>query len=407
MSLQANGSGVVTGKFTVPSGVPVGAKLVQFEGRAGSRAAATFVGRGQITVRELRQVQTETTIVTTFLQRYDPLAETFTLDAAALISGVDVWVCAKGASGRTLVEIREVSNGVPTQVVVTSAVKQTTALLVGQYNRFSWAPLRLEAGREYAVVVACDDAVTAVGVAELGKFDAAQQRWVTRQPYQVGVLLSSSNASTWTPHQEKDLTFKLLATPLAATTATIALPSVNVTAADELIVLAAVERPTAATDCVFRITLPDSTEYTVAEGEVILLPAAVTGTIAWAAILSGEAMATPRLHKDVQLVAATRATAGTYVTRALPAGAGSKVSVYFEGLKPGTASWTIEVAPDGLGTGGWTAVPFVSGTAIGDGWIDYTYRLASYGGANAAVRVTLSGDARNRPEMRKFRVVVT
>lgn len=52
---------------------------------------------------------------------------------------------------------------------------------------------------------------TAIKVAELGKYDAVNSRWVTSQSYQVGILLSSSNASTWTLHQNLDLTFRLLA----------------------------------------------------------------------------------------------------------------------------------------------------------------------------------------------------
>lgn len=59
----------------------------------------------------------------------------------------------------------------------------------------------LQAKREYAVVVLCDDATTALYVAELGKQDPTRG-YVTSQPYQVGVLLSSSNASTWTAHQD-------------------------------------------------------------------------------------------------------------------------------------------------------------------------------------------------------------
>lgn len=57
-------------------------------------------------------------------------------------------------------------------------------------------------------------------MAELGKYDAVHERWVTSQPYQVGVLLSSSNASTWTPHQDRDLTFRLLGARFTATIVT-------------------------------------------------------------------------------------------------------------------------------------------------------------------------------------------
>ena len=412
MALTANSQGVVTGRFTIPAGIPTGTKLVEFEGSGGSSARATFTGRGQITIQELRRVQTITTTITDNFERYDPLAETFTLNQTALISGVDLWFTAKGTTGRTFVEIRECENGVPTARVVASALLQTKNLLLNQWQRFSWAPVRCQGQREYAVVVGCDDAVTKCALAELGKYDSSAQKWITAQPYQIGVMLSSSNASTWTAHQDRDLTFRVLHTPLAATTTTVALPDVAVSGCDELMVLAAVERPTPECDVVFQITLPlggsitaDNQVVTIAEGDRVLLPGTVTGTIKWVAILSGSVDSTPRLHKDLELVWGTRATSGTYITRLLPAGAGSKVSVYFEGIMPGSAGVVVEVSDSG--TGSFVPVPFVSGTAIGEGWVDYTYRLLNYSLNSAVVRVTLTGDARNRPMLRKLRVVIS
>lgn len=412
MATTADGNGQITGHFTIPAGVPIGTKLVEFEGAGGTKANAFFTGRGQITVTEMRQIQNRTTIVTQNFERYDPIAETFTLLADHIVSSVDVWPTAKGSSGNTIVEIRECDNGVPTQTVVVSDVKPTASLLLNQWQRFSWEGVRLQRGREYAIVVGCDDAVTRMATAELGKFDSSAQTWVTQQAYQIGVLLSSSNGSTWTAHQDRDLTFRLNSTPFASTTDTVPLPDVTLTNADELMVFAAVERPTPDCDVVFQITLPlgngvtaDNRVVTVAEGERVLLPVQVTGTLQWVAILTGSAAATPRLHKDVQMVWGTRATTGTYVTRSLPAGAGSKVSVYFEGFVPGTASMAIAVADTPTGT--FTPVAFVSGTAIGEGWVDYVYRLATFNPATAVVRVTLTGDARNRPMVRKFRVVVS
>ena len=409
MPITANAQGQVSGRFTVPANVPPGAKLVEFVGLGGSKGQATFVGRGQITTRELRQVHTETTIITRHLEAFDPLAETFTLAAPAFISACDLWFTAKGATGTTLVQIRETTAGVPTRAVIAEQRVPTSTLLLNQWMRFNWPPIRLEPGVEYAVVVGCDEGVTALAVAELGKFDNNVQRWVTAQPYQVGVLLSSSNGSTWTPHQDRDLAFRLMATPLAATTRTVPLPDQAVTGVDELIVLAAVERPTNECDVTFTITMPDNSQVTVSEGERVLLPATVTGTLRWAANLSGTLTATPRLSKDVQLVVCSRMATGTYVTRAITAGTSSKVSVYYEANTPsagGTASTVaIHVSADAGAT--WTPVPVVSGVNLGNGWIDTTARLTGFNGANAVVRVTLAGNARARPQVRKFRVVIT
>jgi hypothetical protein len=406
MAIAANSQGQVSGRFTIPANVPPGAKLVQFLGAGGSKGNATFVGRGQLTITELRQARTETTIVTTHIEAYDPLAETFTLSAPAFIGSTDIWICDKGVSGTTLVQIRETGNGVPTRAVIAEARIKTSLLLTGQYNRFSWPPVRLEQGVEYAIVIGCDDAVTAAGVAELGKFDNAAQKWVTSQPYQIGVLLSSSNGSTWTAHQDRDLVFKLNATPLASTSRTIALPDQTVTNCDELIVLAAVERPTADCDCTFTLTLPDNSQVTVAEGERVLLPVTVNGIIRMSATLTGTLVATPSLHKDVQLVYCSRAASATYVTRAITAGTSSKVSVYFEAAAPAPSSVLVEVSPNGA-TGTWTTLPVVSAVALGGGWMDTTCRMTGYNNPNAVIRITLTGSARARPQVRKLRVVIT
>lgn len=405
--LVADGSGKIAGAFQIPPGIPVGSKLVKFRGQAGSAASASFVGRGSITIEELRSVQNIRTTVTDDYERYDPLAETFSLTAPALISGVNLWFCTKGAYGNTFVEIRRSQNGVPTSAVITSAVLPTTSLLTGQWQKFAWDPIRLDANVEYAIVVGADDATTACQIAELGQFDAAANQYVTSQPYQVGVLLSSSNGSTWSPDQTGDLTFQLLGTPTAASTTTIPLPPVTVTNCNELMVLAAIERPTSADDCVFQLTLPDgaSTVITIGEGAVTLLPSTITGTIQWSAILTGSLSSTPRLAKDIQLVWGQRATTDTYVSRALVGGSSVNVTVYAETLTPGTSSIIVQAATTPAGP--WTTIPLVSGTPVGDGWISNVYKLAAWNQQTAVLKVTQSGDAWNRPMLRKLRGVVT
>lgn len=403
MAIQADSQGRVVGRITIPSGVPAGAKLVEFQGRGSSKASATFIGRGKVSVTELRAVQNIRTTTTEFFERYDPQGESFTLNAPTLVSGAEVWFCAKGGSGRTFVEIRESMNGWPTSVVVANAVVQTASLLLNQWMRFSWPAVRLEAGREYWLIVGCDDPTTSIAMAELGSFDPAAQQFVTQQPYQVGVRVSSSNGVTWTAHQDSDLAFRLLRTPTAANTARVTLPDVAINACDELMVLAAVERPTADCDCVFELTLPDNSIVRVGEGEIVLLPSQMTGTIKWAAILTGAPDATPRLAKDVQLVWGRRAASGDYVSRAMIAGAGTVLNVYFEALVPGTGALKVEAAD--TATGAWVTVPFLKATDIGDGWTDRSYRLSGITATTQVVRVTVTGDARNRPLIRKLRAV--
>jgi len=112
----------------------------------------------------------------------------------------------------------------------------------GNPTRVALDPVALDANREYALVVLTDDANHAVSVAELGKYDP-RTGWVTAQPYQIGVLLSSSNGITWTPHQSQDLTFRLLACHFTQTQKTVNLGQYTVTNLSDVMMLAGVERP--------------------------------------------------------------------------------------------------------------------------------------------------------------------
>lgn len=178
----------------------------------------------------------------------DPLAQTFVLDKATQLAGVDLWFTAKGGDVR--LQIRDVANGVPSRTVLAEAHIPASSIVVsgGGHTRVLLpSPLSLAAGTEYAFVVLCDDAETALSVAELGKFDATAQQWVVSQPYQVGVLLSSSNASTWTAHQDRDLTFRLLEASFSGASSQQELGSVSVAGATDLLLLSLSETPNADT----------------------------------------------------------------------------------------------------------------------------------------------------------------
>lgn len=139
-TVTADSSGKLTGTFTIPADVPAGTKLVEFRGgEGGSTAQATFVGQGTLEVTTLRQVQTVTNT------NIDPLAQTFMLDKAVQLAGVDVWFTARGDSG-VRVQIRDVSNGVPTRTVLAEAVVPAASLVVtgggipvsGSTRRWRW-----------------------------------------------------------------------------------------------------------------------------------------------------------------------------------------------------------------------------------------------------------------------------
>jgi hypothetical protein len=474
MPLTANGFGQITGSFTIPANVPIGTKRVTFLGNQGSFGAARFIGSGTILTRTQRQL---TTIETRF---WDPLAQTFRLEAGRHVTGVDFKFTAKGSSNnKVYLEIRETELGLPNATTLAEGVLQGGAITVGAWNKISLTrPVYLEPGVEYAMVLLTDDAAHAVGLAELGKFDSAAQQFVTSQPYTIGTMLKSSNASTWTPVQESDLTFRMYGANFTSTTRTITLGqlrgatvssltrsgstatlttstphgfttgqkvvisgaaqtdyngaftvtvtgpttftftvagspvtpatgTIRVSAGDvtDLVALAGVERISSQTDAEFIFERPDGSQIRGADNARIQLAEDLNVALTMKAVLRGTTTASPYLFAGSQSVFGNLGESGTYISRAVACAAGAKVSCTFESLLPGASGVTVEFQKS---DGTWQAVALTSSSAVGDGWVEQIHTVASFtaGGTTTRVRLTLTGAAAARPQLRQLRLVV-
>lgn len=401
--IAANASGLLTGSFQIPQAIPAGAKLVEFLGAGGSYGSATYVGRGQIVTETRRR------ILTTVVNRWDPLAQTFTLPERRVIGGLELWFTAKGGSAPVIVQIRETQVGLPTTTVLTEGRLNASEIKTdGNPTRITLDPVALDANREYAIVVLTDDANHAVSVAELGKYDP-RTGWVTAQPYQIGVLLSSSNGITWTPHQTQDLTFRLLGCRFSQTSKTVSLGQYIVTNLSDVMALAGVERPAAGTDVQFLATDAQGRIYTLSEDQGLALSEKLSGNLAVSAKLTGTEVSSPILYPGTQLVFGTLESAGDYLSRAIPAAATFNVAVTFDALTPGTSS--VAVQAESSTSGSFQALSLSSGVEVGNGWVERTYKATSLVGVGAdrttRVKLALSGTPQHRPFVRNLRVIVT
>lgn len=398
-NLAANASGTMTGTFTIPANIPAGAKTVAFTGAGGTRGSATFVGQGTLTATTLRQVQTVTSTV------IDPLAQTFILDADTQLAGVDLWFVAKGANG-VRVQIREVSGGYPTRTVLAEAIVPAAQIVVsgGGHTRVLFdAPVPLAAATDYVVVVLCNDATTALAIAELGQFDSTQQQWVSAQPYSVGVLLSSSNAITWTAHQTRDLTFRLLEAVYADGAVNVALGDAFVsTAATDLVLLALAETPTSKTRVEYALELPGGTSLTVAEGQPVRLAEPVSGAILVSAKLVGDAKGSPVLWPGSQLLAGSVHDSADYYSRSISATGASRAVLIYNAVIPSGASVTPEIQID---SGAWEAMTAGSTVNQGDGLVEFKFTHALAGAQLIKVRLTLTGTISARPQVQDVRLM--
>jgi uncharacterized membrane protein YgcG len=338
--------------------------------------------------------------------RPDPLAQTFTLAETRVVEAVELWFTAKG-TGDVIVQLRETSNGVPGSIAVSEGrISASSIVLGGAPTRVAVASCVLFADREYALVVMTDDATHALSIAQTGKYDAAAGQWITAQPYQIGVMLSSSNAITWTAHQDMDLAFRLLGTVYAATSREITLGTFNVTNASDLLVLGAVDRPATTTDAKF-LLVSGSDIHELTEGTALNLPARVTGPVTLKAKLTGDTRLSPVVYPSPKLVVGNLAETGDYISRAFPAAASFSITVVLESKLP-TGS-TLAVYAESGTSGNWVAVPFSSGAPVGNGWDERTFKADGLTGVDAGhttrVKLVLTGTPAARPFVRALRAI--
>ncbi|MDR3362614.1 MAG: DUF4815 domain-containing protein [Desulfovibrio sp.] len=392
----ADANGELTGSFVIPPKIPSGAKTVVFRGSdGGSFGSAVFIGQGQLTVQTVRQVTTVTNY------HIDPLAQTFALEKTIQVCGVDIWFTAK--SGEVRIQIRDVRDGVPTRTILAEAVLDPAQIVVtggGHTRALFEVPVQLQSGNEYAIVVLCNDPETAVCVAEMNKFDQLAQKWVSSQPYTIGVLLSSSNASTWTAHQERDMTFRLLEAQFASGVTQVNMGNAEVDGATDLVVVSVDERPTAATHVEYVLTLPDGSAYTVDQSQPMRLPSPVSGAISVTAHLKGTTDAAPILWPGAELLVGAVSQIGTYYSRSIPALDAIKAVLIYDAVIPSGASVAPEIQIDGAS---WQALTDPGTVQEGDGIVEYSYSAELSGATLIKLRITLTGTTQARPSVRNIR----
>lgn len=172
----------------------------------------------QSTVSETRTV-TNSRLINTFVNTafWDPLAQTFLVDkpGGILLTKLDIFFSEKDANIPVTVQIRTVDNGYPTTTVVgfgqvtlsASEVSVSSDSSVATTFTFP-APVFLNQGREYAVVILANSQAYKLWIAQLGENEVGTTNRISKQP-STGVLFKSQNGSTWTADQMQDLKYTL------------------------------------------------------------------------------------------------------------------------------------------------------------------------------------------------------
>lgn len=388
---SANPAGQLSGSFMVPANVPAGSKTVQALGAGGSMGTATFTGRGTITIEERRRV-------TSVFTNYDPVYQSFTPSEGFHFAGLDFRFTSIGNPDEpVVVQLREAVQGEPARTVIAEAVIDmhgvtTAADVRALFPGLPWC----EEGVERTIVWLTNDPNHAIAVAEIGKFDQFAQRWVTEQPYQIGVFGSSSNNRAWTVHQELDAYFTILRAKFTEASRTVTLGTITAAHVTELLALAGVEIPSTATGIDLIFERPSGQQIKVAPGAVVSLDTTLNEDLIVKAVLRGVSNASPILFANPLIVLGALSASDDYASRAFPCGTDRTLRAIMRARLPGSSTAIPGYSVDGEDV---TPLTLISQDDDGDGWRKYVFELEDVSAPLIHAHMAITGSALHRPDI--------
>ena len=148
----------------------------------------------------------------------DPIAQSFAVpdSGGIFITRCDIFFQSiDDTDVPVTIEIRPMQQGYPTEVILPfsevnvepNEIQVSSDGSVATPITFK-APVYLEGGKEYCVVLISNSTKYKVYISRVGENDLITQEFVSTQPY-LGSFFKSQNASTWEPSQWEDLKFTL------------------------------------------------------------------------------------------------------------------------------------------------------------------------------------------------------
>ena len=187
------------------------------------------------------------------------------------------------------------------------------------------------------------------------------------------------------------------------------LGSVEATGVSDLIALANVERVSSDTDVEFTLAENSTgTTHKLSEDFPTSLQERVTDTLVAKAILRGTNIMSPALYPGIQIILGNLIEEVDYITRAIPAGSNTKVSVIYEAYLTGLADVKVYVAaPPAVEStpNTWNLVDLTRSENIGNSWVERTHVVSNFNGENVRVKLVLKGNILYRPRVKSLRVI--
>ena len=256
-TLMADGSGAVTGSFVVPSGQRCGTVEVSLrnDDALSSRAQSSYTAQG--TLKTVESIINHNHITVNLV---DPLAQSFQIQEDRILAGYGLYFQSKSKTENVTVQLRGMSDGgTPSQKVYAERVLEPTEVMVSAKGTIETRvmfddPIMAKAGESFAVVVLTNSPDYNMFVATMGGNIISTGKQLTTQAYTKGVLFSSSNAQTWTAHQDSDMQFTVYGVDFAPGEAVVEFTSITNIGMDKLLLTASYLTP-ANTGCKWEMRL--------------------------------------------------------------------------------------------------------------------------------------------------------
>ncbi|MUT65326.1 hypothetical protein [Paenibacillus sp. NEAU-GSW1] len=380
-----------------------------------SRTSYVGVGRRQIIEQTFWQVP--------WWNQIDPLAQTFLLLEERLVTSIELFFETKDvdhAAGTpaeylakpVTVQLRNVVNGYPGTTVLASKVVEAKSIQISAKGnlptKFTFAdPVLLQTNVEYAIVVLTGASQYRLFVAKMSAKDLVTGNIVSRQPYAVGLLFSSSNATAWTAHQDMDLKFRLYAAEFKKPVSKIYFEGLTLQSEISQLLLSTSQVVPQGSNLQWQWSLDGTSWFALNDSGVTGL-GAPTKEVFVRALLSGSAKSSPVIQTEaIGAAALSYKTNGTYVSREWTTNDPfTKIIVYVDLYKPAGTSQSVEFSIDGGST--WVSLGAGKVNQPMGQYAQYKFEATVAASKKIRIRIKQSNDDKSRAETpRARRLMVT
>jgi len=332
----------------------------------------------------------------------DPLAQTVLFDRDFFSKEIELYIEKLPLSDLTLTIVKT-TTGIPDmKQSIYSEVFAKESLALGWY-KFEFAkPILFEADVEYALVVESGDSVGEIGIARLGFRDLDGDNWIHTQPYN-GVLLSSSNSSSWSIYQKEDLSFVVKKEQFELQKE-IEIGTLRVEKCTDLFLMAGVENYVG-TGANFTAMLVDRDNEKVAISPYSLSSIKeYSGEIKVDVILSSDNDEfTPIVDRDIVLGIGVVNSNSTYVSRLFGI-SGDRIDIYLDIKEIGeSVKVYIQIADEFVEVDRNSS----KNRLLGDGWVETCFTAQNLTIDSTRIKIELISQDVNRPEVKNLRGIVS